>query len=646
MHLRVHRFAEPTLLALLAFAILWRGGKSIDATWLLAGIAGVLTVIGAWNSGEDEEQRVPRALWLLGLTYVLWGVLTFLLSTTRNYGLDELLRDASFFLIFANAGRAIEALHPARWRKFVRVLLGAALAACLLGIAIYVLQPVNRFVGSFFDMRFHTDYWPNAWAEFLLLVWPIALWWMFEATRLPRWSRFLACGLLFGCLFLSYSRGAFLVFLGQTVLLALLLTIPRTLDRKPQFPQLLGVLGTGAALGILLFWGVNGLRSMTFEVQSLEEKATFTATEGTSSIDERTQFWRQSLVLAKERPWTGWGPYSFRFIQPRLAEGVLATSDHPHNVFLKILVERGITGALLFAVFLLSCLYGIFRKAARSSRHLFGLVALSGVFAHNLIDYNLQFVGISLPFWMIIGMLSVQPPLKVKRIEPLLERIFAYALLIVTVAEAAFLLLSSLGRHAEAAGRDFEAIAWYQMADEQIFRRDMDLSRANLLIKNGLYDQGSIALDHYALFNAQDPRVWKLRARVMEQLGNLPEARHSIAEAWSRGRWTDVGIIRGYAEILQNINDASLWQEMTLRFVPVLESYAKAIQENAHFIALSSNVEEFLEAGRAVKKLCAPEDSPQCQTQAARIEVLSTKTLLNAEKERETYRARPSGYLW
>jgi hypothetical protein len=166
------------------------------------------------------------------------------------------------------------------------------------------------------------------------------------------------------------------------------------------------------------FFTVNTLRSQFYPVQSVTEKITFTADEGGSSVSERRDFWNQAWLLSRERPLFGWGPYSFRFVQPRLQTEVLATSDHPHNVFLKLAMERGLPAAILFAIVIICIVFhavksvqfslpavALAEAGSLSIQTVSVLIAVLGVLAHNLIDFNLQFVGIALPFWLLLSML-------------------------------------------------------------------------------------------------------------------------------------------------------------------------------------------------------------------------------------------------
>ena len=248
MRLRsLDHLCERAVLLLLAFAILWKGGKTLESTWLLLGVGAlcVLQVIyGQRGSSREQEKEQSLPLALL-LCFLLWTFVSYLLSKTMNYGLDELLQTGGLIFITlwillrqerapGEGSSKISFLRFSFEEQFIFLMAFIAVLSCFVGVIVYTVQPVNRFVGTFFDPRFHTDYWPNAFAEFLLLAWPMVL----LATskhfergslslirfRLKRFAyKFLPIGIVIGCLLLSYSRGALIAFIGQILLLTILL---------------------------------------------------------------------------------------------------------------------------------------------------------------------------------------------------------------------------------------------------------------------------------------------------------------------------------------------------------------------------------------------------------------------------------------
>lgn len=611
---------------------------------------------------RNERRTVPLLAWSAGWLFVGWTVLSYVYSFTRNYGLDEVLSTASLFLIFLWAARRMQDSDGiAAARMGAKSVIAAALIACLMGIVVYVCQPVNRFVGSFLDPRFHTDYWPNAWAQFLLLAWPLVLVLPVPSRSWGRIVRALILGTLTGFLLLSYSRGGLIAFGGQIVLLLLLefltharspaLLVHRVRERGPSF--LLEAIAVAVVAGSI-FVGVNAVRSHVHDVQSVVEKVTFTSSEGASSITERAQFWGQAWALALERPLLGWGPYSFRFVQPHLQQEVLATSDHPHNVFLKFAAERGLPAAFFFLVIVfLPFLFAAPWRRGRMDPEGDGLrvaavLSIGGVLAHNLIDYNLQFVGIALPFWILLGFLLGRPgwrvpffgaPLPSIRSVRLLELTAASLLLLVAVKEGVELTRSSLGRHAEAAGQTEVALLWYDRAAGEWLSRDMHLSRAALLIGND--GRALEALDAIATYqgeNAQDARGWRLLGEAQMRLGDPAAAVESFQTALGYGAYNDLGIVHGYVSALLAAERKPELDQKKDQIDALLWAYDDAIERNAHFIALSGNVEECI----AVASLMAsvyPKDEPRYDILAARVD-------RNARRERARLQARTPGILW
>ncbi len=639
--LRTHvlLYALPTLLA---WSILFRGGKTLESVWLLVGVASVLTLLFYFDQKTKKTHApVSRVIWVPLMFFVGLSWISFLASSTQNYGLDEMFQTSALALIFVYAYRGGIALPIERLLRFFGFV---TVIACFIGLVVYIAEPVSRFVGTFLDMRFTTDFWPNAWANFLLLAWPIVLYG--ERKRHPDMEHLLlrgiVMGLIIGCLCLSYSRGAMIAFAGQIVLGVWMLWFRHT--KKGAWRNHLEVLGFALITTFLVFFFANTLRSQFFPVQSVAEKVTFTATEGTSSIDERAQFWDQAANLTVMRPLLGWGPYSFRFVQPQFQTDVYATSDHPHNVFLKYAAERGVPAMLAFAFLLLiilvpagnALLFQKKKKISDESGYLF--IAVTGVIAHNLIDFNLQFIGIALPFWIFLALLAKQfapatRPLKHSAIvQRNTEVVLACAILIIALIEGRFLFLSSLGRHAEAAGDTKAALYWYEQSKNELFSRDLHVSRAVLLADAGDLGQAQDALKMYRRQNNQDARAWRLQGDIDMTNGDIDAARMSYGAAYARNKWNDLSAVNAFLSVREDITNQS--EELKLLF----DRYLVAIENNTHFITLSDNVEHFEKFAEALAWFGVIEPE---QSEDAIKRVQEKKRI-----ERETFNAQSTGLLW
>lgn len=638
--------AETAVLAAVAVAVLWRGGKALDIVWLQALLAGTVTLLLARRRGEGSP--VPPAFGFALTLLCVWTVLSFVFSSARNYGFDEVLQTVSLSLLSVFAAGEIRR-NPAFPVRFSKALSIAALIACSVGILVYILQPVNRFSGTFFDYRFHTDYWPNAWAQFVLLAWPVMLWTLFfrKSRRVPEvfdrdWIKAAVMGLLIGCLLLSYSRGGLIAFAGQTALLAAVTLFAR----RAALPLRRMTVSAAVAVAVaaVLFSGVNHLRSQFYAVESVAKKITFSSAEGASSVSERRSFWNQAVTLANARPVFGWGPYSFRFVQPHLQTDILATSDHAHNVLLKYAAERGIPAAVFLLLVILLAVKPAVLTVFRSGRRrealplaVFFLVSVAGVMAHNLIDYNLQFVGIALPLWLMLGMLVSVPAPRRSFFFHTVSIGAACLLLFFTLYEGGNLFLSSRARHADARGEAHEALRWYSWTGVSFFPRDAGLSQAAILFGLGEMPQAEDAVSDYLASNAGDGRAWRLLGDIYLQWNKRHDALRAYEQAYRYARYNDAGILRGLVYLQEDIDRQSLLERRP-DFDRLINEYGLAIEQNTHFIALGSSVEELVSLCDLMARYF-PED-------AGLYRALSRRAMQHASDEREKTASRPRGFLW
>lgn len=632
---------EQVVLSFLAVIILWKGGKALDAVWLQSLLAfGVI-----FFSRKAKSQNVSLPFLIIVVLLLGWTIVSFVYSATQNYGFDEVLQTASLtiLVLWAAARRQEDASFAGRFAQTVSF---AGLLACGAGIAVYVLQPVSRFVGTFFDHRFHTDYWPNAWAQFVLLMWPLLLWTIFTRNekRVPKilrhdWMKGVILGFVCACLLLSYSRGGLIAFVGQFFVLGILtLLFQRRVVAWRRVPL---TFISAAVTALLLFSGINSIRQKFHDVQSVAEKATFSADEGTSSVYERRDFWKQAATLAQQRPVFGWGPYSFRFLQPHIQEGVLQTSDHSHNVFLKYASERGIPAAVLLSlVFLLSLSSGfrlLRKKGSQVPIEAFLVVAIAGVIAHNLIDYNLQFVGVALPLWLSIGILVSRPGSSSRVVRRRLEVLLAFVLLLFTLFEGTNLAMSSRARRAEAHGKGLEALRWYALTDSSLFPRDAWLARGAILLSLNQLPQAEEALDRSLGYNDQDGRAWRLLGDIYLRWNKRHDALRAYEKAYGFAKYNDIGITRGLIYLLRD-QDAEEMNRRRHEFDLLLNEFGLAILQNAHFIALGRNVEDLVSLCNVLAETY-PDDA-EAYRQLAR------KSQIHANKERARMASRPRGILW
>ncbi len=650
---------EWAFIALIIFSILWRGGKSIDATWILTGVTSLI-VLCSWladrfdmyaSSDRSSAGVVPAWLRITLIATVAWTAMSYLTSEAKNYGLDEVLQTGSYALAFFIIIRLRER-GQTEWigALLSRVIAISGIVASVIGSAIYVLQPVSRFSGTFFDARFHTDYWPNAWAEFLLIALPLTLVCILLSDKRKLWWS-AGGGLQLAALYLSFSRGGMLSFGVECALLGIMIFLYWTNARPRLSSRSLLPMFVAVVTAIILVFSLNAARTQQYDLESFTEKVTFTASEGKSSVNERAQFWQAATSMTLQRPVFGWGPYSFRFIQPETMTSVLATSDHPHNAFLKMSAERGIPAALLYVFFIGSILgYAVLslRYDATSIVKVGSLLGVVGVLAHIMIDYNLQFTGVGLPFFCLLALLA---PLqnsaglptasfgRWKRRRRLNDTTAVVAALLLFIAtwEGAFLVTSSLGRRAAAQADSVNAIKWYNLSKMELFSRDLLLSEAQIKAASGDNEGALASLDRYQPLNPHDSRAWKIRGSVLLSLNRTADAMSALEQAYEGGKYTDVGILRLLLQTSAQ-NPSASYRARKTEFDALFIAYADAIGANTHFIALSDNVEELQQVARILGRLF-PSDADRYLT-------IAREAQDHAQTERAAFAARPPGTLW
>lgn len=315
----------------------------------------------------------------LTLLFILLIWISFYFSATKDIGLPEVMAYTSvaiFYFIFAFKENSYKEV-------FLKTVCVGAILAAVLGFSLYMFKSVpNRMIGPFFNIFYHSHLWPNAFALFLVMAWPVFLLFKKYYLWLP---------LVFSSLFLTYSRGALIVFVVQVLLLFVFFI------RSIKLANIVRIVCVSLVSFALIF-GLNLVRDLSFgNTVSISSKVNFENNEAYTSVRERADFMNAAFDMALREPWVGFGPYSFRDIyKSNYQKDLLAVADHPHNVFLKIAAEEGIPASVILLVLCalpLFLFFVRFKKLEKEKRALIYVLGVSfyGGIAHNLVDYNLNF---------------------------------------------------------------------------------------------------------------------------------------------------------------------------------------------------------------------------------------------------------------
>ncbi len=339
---------------------------------------------------DSETSRVPLVLGLTMLAaavtrparrldprVLLMAGLFFLLFMTTSLGsIDELWQSTQELL--RNWGMALAIFIAAKSLEDCRFLMRTATFAAMASAAygcVFVLPPlqpigatlhamgfpsgvdlvVTRMVGTAGDPSY-----------FGLLIVPGLLYLLHDSMRRNRWLTLpaAATAFLFLSLLLSFSRTAWVA---ATV--GVLLVLWR--DRRHAAKTLL------LTAPVLIATIVFGLNDFLASVISDNEARTSLALG--NQVDSRTWIWKSYWELAVERPF-GYGPGSIETLRLIATLNVFEGSTaRPHNLYLILLIERGVQSLVPFLVIVFAAIRTSYRLSHSAARRL--VPEVDGVFA-------------------------------------------------------------------------------------------------------------------------------------------------------------------------------------------------------------------------------------------------------------------------
>jgi tetratricopeptide (TPR) repeat protein len=163
---------------------------------------------------------------------------------------------------------------------------------------------------------------------------------------------------------------------------------------------------------------------------------------GCGSSDERLDWWGQAWAMFERRPIGGTGAASFELAHRlRRAEFVRPTTE-PHNFALQALGETGIVGFSLFAAAVVLAAVAVRRRVADAAAVALA-VCLLAYLGNILIDIGWDYVAVSAPAFLALGVLLAEPGPTSARREP----IWALGALALGVTACLSLAAPSMARH-------------------------------------------------------------------------------------------------------------------------------------------------------------------------------------------------------
>ncbi|MDI6869841.1 MAG: O-antigen ligase family protein [Bacillota bacterium] len=187
----------------------------------------------------------------------------------------------------------------------------------------------------------------------------------------------------FSALLLTFSRGAWLGFLGMIATFALINRCSRR-------------------------WAVAGLLAVLLVLAGVPTVAERFLTSFQPSANlSRLYIWRSTLMMIKDYPLFGVGAGAFMHVYPRY---VLPGAPEPvaafaHNLFLQVLAEFGLVGFVVFVAILGRVMWMSWQLARTGNVFYQGIfAALVGVLIHQQVDIPIWGLEIGGAFWTMVGL--------------------------------------------------------------------------------------------------------------------------------------------------------------------------------------------------------------------------------------------------
>ena len=548
-------------------------GAGFPMVIVFAVLLGALA-LSEWKKDRERDWLEQGAL----LAFVAAMILSFVFSDVKNLGFSELLAwvtVAAFYFMYA--------YRENEWYEvFLKIVGVAALLSVALGYVMYFSLPEPRMSGPFFNILYHANDWPNAFALFLLMVWPLFL--MKKGRKYEVMLGFVLSGLL-----LTFSRGAMIAFGGQLVLL--IAYFWRSINKK----TMISVLVT-AVVAVGLFGTANIVRSFSHEVIDVEARIAFENNEGLTSKQERVDFWKGAFTLINQKPIFGYGPSSFRQAYNPIQETFMGNSDHPHNLFLKIGAENGLIALGAFFVFLGSFVLTVGRRFKKEmsdcDRKMVVLlgIALAGALAHSMIDYNFNFIVNLMLFFGFLAIIRSKY-LGEKKVKK------SYVVLILSLVIGIFALY-------EGSVLVVDRLVDQSVLNNSLFPRNHYLNEADEAMNEGEFEEALVNIAKQKELNQHDDRAIYLGAVILcdESYAGY-DLNQCIAGLWDGIAKNPKNEIGYYSDVLRALTKHATNNGIALekygsdifdvirQMKEMLLNYYQFVENNVHFTAYTHNVE-------------------------------------------------------
>ncbi|NCS86569.1 MAG: hypothetical protein COZ34_00500 [Candidatus Pacebacteria bacterium CG_4_10_14_3_um_filter_34_15] len=325
------------------------------------------------------EIVLDRKLLFLWLGFLFLLFISSFSTHSIPLSLDSLIFHISSFCIFVffNSLNSRKIFSKSEL-VFSFILIGLALSAFFIAFFSFpdlstFLLPVNLFTSSFGHTHF---------AALLLLLIPLA-WWFVFSQKFPSFhNRHFILVLLYVLLIFTFGRFAVVLCLVQLPFLY-------KFAYKAQFSKIFIVI---ISLVLLLFLATIAFFSLN-SIENCQMNEFRSKVCKPLSGDSRKEYFAYALRGFKSNILFGYGPGTFSLIDKKYNPNLQYSSIYAHNVFIQMFVESGIfTGSvyLLLIAYLFKKMFAVNKKA--ENKYIF--IGLISLLANAFIDYDWNTVSI------------------------------------------------------------------------------------------------------------------------------------------------------------------------------------------------------------------------------------------------------------
>lgn len=561
-----------------------------------------------WNKYlADPEEAVTYWARSTFCCLFIFVLLSYIYSTTPNVGLNDVTVVAFSILVFSLSAAYFRS--KAKLIAFYRGISVIGIFSFFVGVYVYISHSYDRFSGPFSNLDSINAFYPNAWIDFVIMVYPFALLLFYEKNfvkkKIDRIIGLAAMIFLMTGAILSYSRAGWISLVFSLAIIGGVYLFVQKWDFKWRLflKSVFGFL-TIFLVSLILALNINVVREKRgYDVLSFYGKATFQTVEKKSSFTERVEFFEGSLALFKERPLLGFGPYSFRYAYPRYQKEWLSLSDHPHSLAHKVAAESGLIALVLFfvfiAIFMAVVKYGITKSYRKE--WIFLVVsagAIAGMVLHNSVDLNVQFLSLSLLFWVIVGQFFAFALPKVD--NPKYKRGWQWWFLTALILAAFLLSLNEIyfGYFIrKARGIDIEKEP--QRLEERIslYEKGLNLFQPRFIyidlvrdyLKAQKFTEARQMLEIYAPKNPYYAELWYFWAELLRKEGKYEDADKKYLHAIQMDPLNELRYYYGYYLNLIELGDEEKLIEWREKILEMLDIYYYKLYNNEHYTVLTSN---------------------------------------------------------